>query len=83
MGFLLINAVQHAATLFDGRKRLIKPHLSTKNERILPANGDPCKSPACVQSFIEAFPLLAGKQFLSERFHLSKTVAVRRAASLK
>ncbi len=30
MGFLLINAVQHAATLFDGRKRLIKPHLSTK-----------------------------------------------------
>ncbi len=39
MGFLLINAEQHAATLFDGRKRLIKPHLSTKNERILPANG--------------------------------------------
>ena len=38
MGFLLINAEQHAATLFDGRKRLIKPHLSTKNERILPAN---------------------------------------------
>ncbi len=70
MGFLLINAVQHAATLFDGRKRLIKPHLSTKNERILPANGDPCKSPVCVQSFIEVFPLLAGKWGLIRRFNL-------------
>lgn len=64
------SLMQHAATLFDGRKRLIKPHLSTKNERILPANGDPCKSPVCVQSFIEVFPLLAGKWGLIRRFNL-------------
>lgn len=59
MGFLLINAVQHAATLFDGRKRLIKPHLSTKNERILPANG--AGAPYVFNLYRDLFPLLADK----------------------
>lgn len=67
MGFLLINAEQHAATLFDGRKRLIKPHLSTKMKGFyLPMEQE---SRMC-QFFIGFFPLLAGKWGLIRRFNL-------------
>ena len=69
----LYRAMRHA---FVTPRRHVLRGTGELNLRI--PNGDLCKSPVRIQSFLGGFSLLAGKEILIKQFRFSKTVVACR-----